>query len=199
MSLISILLFMFGAGLFYLGRIRFGELNEEGNHVRAAGLVLMAPLVGIFMLGIIMGAMTGADPERVRGALAFLSLLEFLSWGAALYGAYYLLYQKGDVKLPFNLPFDANGEAGKASAAEKADKPEKPIINFAPPRQSYPPVMNLSQAARYLRVSEREVMKAIEDGQIAASKGTNGYAIARVVLDDYLADKSNKSRDEAES
>jgi excisionase family DNA binding protein len=50
-----------------------------------------------------------------------------------------------------------------------------------------PDVMTPSEAAAYLKVSEEDVVAAIDDGQIKAKKIGNAYRISREVLDDYLS------------
>lgn len=57
-----------------------------------------------------------------------------------------------------------------------------------PPAGGPPPdVMNPSQAAAYLQVSEADVMKMITDGQIKAKQIGSQYKISKKVLDDFLA------------
>ena len=50
-----------------------------------------------------------------------------------------------------------------------------------------PDVMTPSEAATYLKVSEEDVVAAIDDGQIKAKKIGNAYRISREALDDYLS------------
>jgi excisionase family DNA binding protein len=54
-----------------------------------------------------------------------------------------------------------------------------------------PSVMTLTQAARYLNLPEKTVLEAIQDGRISASKTTQGYTVARFVLDEFR-DSLNK-------
>jgi excisionase family DNA binding protein len=50
-----------------------------------------------------------------------------------------------------------------------------------------PDVMNLSEAAAYLRVSETDVQGLIDSGQVKAKKIGSEFRIARKSLDDFLA------------
>ena len=49
-----------------------------------------------------------------------------------------------------------------------------------------PSVMTPSEAAGYLRVSEEDVVAAIEGGQLKAKKIGNAYRVSREALDEYL-------------
>jgi len=50
-----------------------------------------------------------------------------------------------------------------------------------------PDVMTPSEAATYLKVSEEDVVAAIDDGQIKAKKIGNAYRISREALDEFLS------------
>jgi excisionase family DNA binding protein len=49
-------------------------------------------------------------------------------------------------------------------------------------------VMNLAEAAAYLKVGEADVQALIDEGQIKAKKIGTQYRISRKVIDNYLAD-----------
>jgi excisionase family DNA binding protein len=51
--------------------------------------------------------------------------------------------------------------------------------------------MTVAQAARYLGMSEKAVLEAIQEGRLSATKTMQGYTIARFVLDEYR-DSLNK-------
>jgi len=184
MSLISIGLFIVGAGLMLAGRIRFADLDAQGPLVRVAGLVLMMPLVSIFVLGIIIGALTRGEAQSTAAALDVLFVIEVVAWMAAVATAYYLLYTKSGIKFDINnlhLP-DFMGTGVNPAAS-------KPMS-----RDDAPRVMDVKQAARYLRITEADVIEAIKAGRLAASKSPQqGYTIARSVLDEYLEDQGKPS------
>lgn len=178
MSLISIGLFIVGAGLMLAGRIRFADLDAEGALVRVAGLVLMMPLISVFLLGIIIGALTRGEAQSTAAALDVLFVVEVIAWMAAVAVAYYLLYTKSGVKFDINnLRFPDVMGTGTPAAPKSMN------------RNDAPRVMDVKQAARYLRISEADVLEAIKAGRLAASKSPQlGYTIARIVLDEYLED-----------
>jgi excisionase family DNA binding protein len=67
----------------------------------------------------------------------------------------------------------------------------RPNINLSVPvprprlnRESFPAVMTLKEAARYLRTSETEVLRLIDEGKLAASRDNFTYKIARSQLDE---------------
>ncbi len=164
-----------------VGRIRFADLDAEGPLVRAAGLVLMMPLISVLLLGIIIGALTQGEAQSTSVALDVLLVVEVMAWMAAVAIAYYLLYTRSGVKFGINRLQLPNVKASDwvASATKRADVPR---------------VMDVKQAARYLRISEAEVIEAIKSGRLAASKSPQlGYSIARSVLDEYLEENHKSS------
>jgi len=57
----------------------------------------------------------------------------------------------------------------------------------APVASGPPPVMTPSEAAGYLKVSEEDVIVAIEAGQIKAKKIGNAYRISKEAIDEFLS------------
>lgn len=55
-----------------------------------------------------------------------------------------------------------------------------------PPSGGVPPVMTPSEAATYLRVSEEDVIAAINAGDLKAKKIGNAFRISKEALDDFL-------------
>jgi hypothetical protein len=182
MSLISIGLFIVGAGLMLTGRVRFADLDAQGALVRVAGLVLMTPLMSMFILGIIIGALTRGEAQSTAAALNVLFMLEVVAWMTAVAVAYYLLYTKSGVKFDltnFRLPDVMGTDNANPKAMNRTDAPR---------------VMDVKQAAHYLQISEADVLDAIKAGRLAASKSPQlGYTIARSVLDEYLEEMGKPS------
>jgi excisionase family DNA binding protein len=54
------------------------------------------------------------------------------------------------------------------------------------PSGGMPDVMTPAEAAGFLRVSEEDVVKAIEAGDLKARKLGNAYRISRQALEDFL-------------
>jgi excisionase family DNA binding protein len=50
-----------------------------------------------------------------------------------------------------------------------------------------PEVMNLAEAAAYLKVGQADVQSLIDSGQVKAKKIGTEYRIAKKALDDFLA------------
>lgn len=174
MSIISLVLFAVGVGLILMGRVRLGELDAEGPPVRAAGLVLMTPVIAIMLLGIIAGALTRGDPAGL------INLLEVVSWIAAVTVAYYLLVQKSGMRIDLTqIKLENLTNIQQLRQSNPLQRPPAPSV------------MTVAQAARYLGMSEKAVMEAIQDGRLAATKTMQGYTIARFVLDEYR-DSLNK-------
>jgi excisionase family DNA binding protein len=61
-----------------------------------------------------------------------------------------------------------------------------PPATQTPPQVTFPSILTVAEAARYLRVSEAEILQLIDDGRIAAARIGGDYRIARVVLDELL-------------
>jgi len=57
-----------------------------------------------------------------------------------------------------------------------------------PAAAAVPDVMNLAEAAAYLKVGEADVQALIDEGQIKTKKIGTQYRISRKVIDNYLAD-----------
>lgn len=57
-------------------------------------------------------------------------------------------------------------------------------------RPAQPPsVMTVAEAAAYMRVSEQEVLNLIEQGKLAAARIGDSYRIARIAIDDFIAQR----------
>lgn len=49
-----------------------------------------------------------------------------------------------------------------------------------------PDILTVAEAAAYLRVSEAEVMRLIDEGKLAAARIGDSYRIARIAIDDFM-------------
>lgn len=74
------------------------------------------------------------------------------------------------------------GMTGGAAAGTTPTQPSP-----TSPVSSPPPVMTPSEAAAYLRVSEEDVVAAIESGDLKAKKIGNAFRISQQALDEFLA------------
>lgn len=78
------------------------------------------------------------------------------------------------------------GMAGMISQAiQGAAQPQQPAAGAA--GAAAPEVMNLAEAAAYLKVSQQDVLSLITSGQVKAKQIGSEYRIAKKALDDFLA------------
>lgn len=75
-----------------------------------------------------------------------------------------------------------NGMTGSAAAGAGASQPP----SGGQPAGGMPDVMTPSEAATALRVSEEDVIAAIEAGDLKARKLGNAYRISKESLDEFL-------------
>ncbi len=75
-----------------------------------------------------------------------------------------------------------SGMAGGAAGA--GAQPAQP---GGPPAGGFPDVMTPAEAAAFLRVSEEDVIAAIQAGELKAKKIGNAYRISKSALEEYLA------------
>jgi excisionase family DNA binding protein len=74
------------------------------------------------------------------------------------------------------------GVTGSAAGAT----PNEPSPSGQGPSGVIPDVMTPAEAANYLRVSEEDVLAAIEAGDLKARKLGNAFRISKTSLDDFL-------------
>jgi len=80
------------------------------------------------------------------------------------------------------------GMAGMISQAiQGAAQPQQPAAPAAGPAAAAPEVMNLAEAAAYLKVSQQDVLNLITSGQVKAKQIGSEYRISKKVLDEFLA------------
>ncbi|MAS36418.1 MAG: hypothetical protein CL610_20615 [Anaerolineaceae bacterium] len=187
----SLILMIAGIILFYLGRIEIGAVKAEGRHVKAAGVILTLPaVVTLLLLNFIVPLVFGSNGSAAFSAVGLVTILELIGIVAAAGIAYILIADPpGAPHLP--------GFLGELQAEARKDSPAKPrrsrtvtipTTGFrpSPSRETFPSVMNLKQAARYLKVSEDEVLQLIEEGKLAAARDNYAYKIAKSQLDELL-------------
>lgn len=179
----SFILLIIGMVLFYLGRIRIGALRAEGRQVKAAGVILTLPALFTLLL---LNFVVPSDYDSLMGAIGLVSLLELAGMLIASGLAYILIAD------PPNAPH-LPGILGQIQEEARQRRPEgeRPLrtnrtVTIRPriSRENFPAVMNLKEAARYLRVSEAEILQLIEDGKLTASRDNFNYKIARSQLDE---------------
>ncbi|MCB9453140.1 MAG: helix-turn-helix domain-containing protein [Anaerolineaceae bacterium] len=165
--------FIFFAGLYYVftGRVRIGQRVVIGNRARLVGGALILPLV----VDIIMIFVLSLNPEFSQAlqnldmdALSSVATVEVLLVFAALIAAAVLVLTAPESEITSTkrkrMPYDAS----------------------TPQPATFPSVLTVDEAARYLRISESDVLQLIDEGRITAARIGGDYRIARVVLDELL-------------
>jgi excisionase family DNA binding protein len=189
---LSIIPLIIGVILFYMGRVHIGMLRAEGRHVKAAGVILTLPAaLSLLLLNFFIPMAFGADVDAAMVAIGAVTLLEAVGLLAAVGIAYLLIADPpGAPRLPGILG-QLQDEARKNRPADAPPRRAKTVTIPTPAsmrplvtREDFPSVMDLKQAARYLRVSEAEILRLIEEGKLAASRDNFRYKIARSQLDE---------------
>lgn len=179
----AIMLFVVGVFLYFTRRFSFGSLRTEGRHVRAAGLVLMSPVIFTFFLSLFAGMIFGGSLETLVLLFNVLALVEL----AMLFGSAFVAYLL--IANPPNAP-RLPGILGDIQQERQGEQPPAAAEAPAPPRpapESFPTILTVAQAARYLDVSEADILTLIDDGKLAAARINYTYRIARSNLDELLA------------
>lgn len=209
----SLILFFIGLTLLGYGRISVANIEAEGPTVRGAGVMLMMPLIVRIIMGFVVNMLfVGDDPDAANTAGTFLGLLDIVAMIVCVGVAYTLVSD--------DIPTNIIRMPGTDNDGDKADKTEtksstqatktepkprpQPRPSSPPPsssrsqkpparnRHNFPAVMSTAEAARYLNVSESDVMNLINDGKISAARINYRYRISRDVLDDYLNDEGTE-------
>jgi len=156
--------FFFGLFLFFRGQLIINNRVIPQNRTRMIGIALMSPLVVGFLAGSIV-----AQSGRVIDfdTLQTLALIEIVALIIAIGVVYYLI----------------------SSTPPSETIPVPPMRPFAPPtavQPSVPDILTVPEAAAYLRVSEEEVMRLIDEGKLPAARIGDSFRIARIAIDDFL-------------
>lgn len=160
---------LFFAGMYLLatGSVQLERLRAHGKNVRYAGGVLMLPMLGGLLLGIVLGIIYGIDvPEKVMLSAMFLRVSAM--FGAAI-GAGLLI----------------NADRDYAADTQTAAPPTAQERQAARARN----ILNIEEAATYLKTSAQDVRRLIDDGKLPAARSNGSYAIARSALDDLVLEK----------
>lgn len=161
-----------GTILFFTGKFSIGTFKAEGQHVKDAGIVLMLPAAGSFLLGIILGLVFAGNFDALFRLINVLLIVELVAVIGAARIAYRLLVNPA-LSLSSMM---SNWQTPPAAI------PENPTPAIKPTKS----IMTLEEAAQYLDKTPAEVLALIESGQIAAARVNYRYQIARSVLDEIL-------------
>lgn len=184
--MLSLILLIFGAVLYYRGRIKIGSINAEGKHVKSAGIILMLPAMGSFLLGLVIGTLFSGDVETLMNLINILFIVEIAAIFLALFVAYRMIVN----------PPDATGLPGVLGnlGSRESQQPRKTVTipgTNAPIELPSAPkitktILSTQEAAEYLNTTEDNIFHLIEEGKLTAARVNYRYQIARSQLDDYL-------------
>lgn len=217
----SQLLFLVGLGLMFVGKINVGDINAEGRVVRAAGAMLMLPLIAVLVLSQVLNWLNGSTIGGKGGGVVFLLIIELGGMVICSAAAYMMLKRASEDEnggktetinpsTTVNIrPKDEKPSApppiqqspknggprptGNGSGYSDLMRPRVEGNNVSRKREDFPAVMDIRDAARYLNKTEKEVMKLIDQGKLAAARINYRFRISRTVLDDFIEEQNNSS------
>ncbi len=188
--MMALILFIIGAVLLFTGRFALGTVNTQGRHVKAAGVVLMAPATGSFVLSLLIGMVFAGNLDFALSLLMAIAMIELVAMIGAVVVAYILIAAPQNApRLPGilgEIQRERLSQAAPAAASQAAAAPSRPAPQ-AVARESFPAILTVSQAAQYLQVKEADILALIEAGQLPAARINYTYRIARSALDDLMA------------
>jgi excisionase family DNA binding protein len=145
-------------------------------------IVLLPLLLGLLLTTLVHAASADASSgEQTYEQQQFFNVLQIGGISLIVLGVYAALHRLrySSMWLPNDAPFEAY-------------KPFKPAYTSTFPSNPIPPpplfessALSLSEAARYLRVSEHDVRMLIDEGSIIAMKRGATYLVTRRALDDF--------------
>lgn len=186
----SEILFIIGMGLMIIGKVRIGGLDAEGPSVRAAGFMLMMPLIVIIFLSFMLGLMTGGNAVEMSRTIPFILFLQLPVIIVCVGVAYSLLKKETSNSENQDEPTDSVPEKPRTPAPSISKPSVSPQVPARRPAANFPTVMSTIEAARYLNVTEQAIMKLIDEGKITAARINYRYRISRSVLDEFLQDQT---------
>jgi excisionase family DNA binding protein len=165
-----------GIILLIRGKFRIGKRAIPVKRGRIKGLILIAPFILQFCYSYILlsdnisvqsdGTVT-LNQEDIIAVVDNLSDLLLITILIAVAIVIYMIY-----KTP------------QSDAAQlELNQPYTPINGVTPP---VPNILTVPEAAAYLRVSEGEVIRLIDDGKLAAARIGDSYRIARIAIEDFM-------------
>ena len=187
--MVALILLIGGIYLWYKGQFRFGSIQTEGRHVKVAGVLLMLPAAGAFVLSLLIGLFFGSIMQLVVSLLVVISVIEFMSVFLVLWLAYLLLVNPARApRLPGYL-----GEVQAGIGPQQSQSRQRPTQQAQPAvHQTEKKVLTLAEAAHYLGMTEAQVLNLIDNSQLAAARSNNyNYQIARSQLDEVLQQRES--------
>jgi excisionase family DNA binding protein len=156
--------FLFGLFLFFRGQLIINNRIIPPSRTRLIALVLMAP----FFIGVIAGLLLFAPGDDLNfDTLQNAAVIELVALIVAIIVVYYLI----------------------STTQPSSTLPVSPAQPFGQPIATplrVPDILTVPEAAAYLRVSEAEVMRLIDEGKLPAARIGDSFRIARIAIDDFL-------------
>lgn len=180
--MLPVIMFLIGLFVLFKGGFRFGSRIISFAQSRSIALMLMAPLVlGFCASSIIAANMAINDPDLVMSMMSEDGGLnlnsEVLNSVADSVGTVQLIAVIGAlVFIGISLYNAPTTDAAPIARPQQA----------ASLTTNVPDIMTVAETAAYMRVTESEVMKLIEEGRLGAAKIGNSYRIARIAVDDFM-------------
>lgn len=191
MIFVALILLIMGAVLYYTARINLGGIKTQGRHVRAAGILLTFPAVFTFLLSFVGGTIFANSENAIIVLFRVMAAFEIISMVVAVVLAYLLIANPPNApRLPGILGDIQRSRQDETppqrpAPAARVQQPAQPAPQ---PREQFPAVLSVAQAAHYMNLSEAEIMALIEAGKLAAARINYNYRIAKSNLDDLLAE-----------
>lgn len=191
----DMLLLIIGLVLWKSGKFRFGSVNTEGRHVKAAGLVLMLPALGLLLVSMVLASLFGADLNAQGTFYGLLIIFGLGSMTTAITLAYILIVNPANApRLPGvlgQIQAERNGETAKNDAAPRAAAPH-PLVDYKRPSGKVRNILTVDEAAAYMGVTSADIMAWIERGELPAARDNYRYQIARSALDELKQSQLTK-------
>jgi excisionase family DNA binding protein len=197
--MLAILMFIMGIVLLNRGKanIPFLKIDAQGSAVRSAGVILMLPLGTDLVLSTYIAMTTGGNLDDMLRAVEQIALIQWVVVISCAAWAYVTLRRAEPISTS-----DAGVDGEPKPQKEQREQRAHPLSGFptltTAPKQlqpsqgvastsqaTFPRVMTLAEAARYLNVTEQQILEAINQGKIPAARNNGIYSIARIVLDEY--------------
>jgi excisionase family DNA binding protein len=145
----------------------YGKKTVEGDRARLIGVILLAPTATVICLmvtAVSSNSLTQSSATSIDGVTLVVMIVALvLAVWLAVTAPQEMTYAPAPAPLPYAMP--------------------QPLIQQAPDAERR--IMSLAEAARYLGVSEPEVLRLIESGEIEAGRLGAEYRVVRESLDNY--------------
>ena len=159
---------IFGLYALVTGRVRiYGKKTVEGDRARLIGVILLAPTATVICLmvtAVSSNSLSQSSATSIDGVTIVVMIIALvLAVWLAVTAPQQMTYAPAPAPLPYAMP--------------------QPLIQQAPDAERR--IMSLAEAARYLGVTEQEVVRLIESGEIEAGRLGAEYRVVRESLDNY--------------